>query len=146
MEIKISDLERAKRLLEQEGYSCVLCKGKQQYASADHGVKPLLQWYHTGTDLKGFCAADQVVGKAAAFLYIQLGIKEIYCRVISEKGKELLAHYGVPMQYEQLVPEIKNRRGDDMCPMERTVEHLSDPEEAIGALTRKVQEMRRSTN
>ena len=138
-----NSLEHARKILEMGGYTCVLCKGEKTYFSNEHGVKPLLTWIHEKTIEQGCCAADQIVGKAAAFLYIKLGITELYAKVISEQAIPILEEYGILFAYDQMVAFIMNRKGDDMCPMEKTVVGIEDPESAVRALTEKVKEMSR---
>lgn len=57
--------------------------------STERGVKPLLQWLDGENSVKGFSAVDKVVGRAAAFLYVLLEVKEVYAGVMSEGA----AHY-----------------------------------------------------
>ena len=66
-----SDLLKAKKMLHEGGYTCVLCKSDKVYTSNERGVKPLLNWLDSNINLNDFCAADKVIGKAAAFLYEQ---------------------------------------------------------------------------
>ena len=75
--------EKAKTLLAEGGYTCVICGGDKVYTSHERGVKPLLELLEQGAELKGFSAADRVVGKAAAFLYVLLGVSAVYAGVIS---------------------------------------------------------------
>lgn len=42
------------------------------------------------TNVKGCCAADKIVGKAAALLYVGLGVREVYASVMSRRGEETL--------------------------------------------------------
>ena len=137
------DLERARNELENGRYTCILCKGDEMYFSNDHGVKPLLVWIRESRIRDGFAAADQIVGKAAALLYIKIGVAGLYAKVISEQAMPILKGYGIPFVYEHAVPFIMNRKGDDMCPMEKTVVGITDPESAVTALTEKVKEMSR---
>ena len=71
------DTISAKKDLEEKGYTCILRKGEDSCSSFDHGVKPLLKWIDEGKDFTGYGAADQVIGKGAAFLYIFLGVKDL---------------------------------------------------------------------
>ena len=113
-------------------------KGDTVYKSFKHGIAPLLSWIDQGINVKGFSAADQIVGKAAALLYVRMGVAEVYAQVASEPARQVLSGHNVLLQYEKTVPWITNRRGDGMCPMEQTVLDISDPEEAFGALKEKV--------
>ena len=74
------DLKRACQTLAASDCTCVLCAGTRCHTSTQRGVAPLLQWLDGGTDLKGFSAADKVVGKAAAFLYCLLGVAAVHVR------------------------------------------------------------------
>ena len=128
----------AKNELEKEKYTCVLCNGEDTFFSFEHGVKPLLKWIDEGRDFSGYGAADQVVGKAAALLYVYLGIRDLYGQVISEPAIQALEEYGITYTYDECVPYIINRKKDGMCPMEQTVLDISEPEEAVNALRNKV--------
>jgi len=136
-----TDTMLAKQDLEESGYTCVLRKGDNTCSSFEHGVKPLLQWIDEGKDYSGYGAADQVVGKAAALLYIYLGVRDLYGQVISEPALGVLAEHGVTCMYGEKVPYIINRKKDGMCPMEQTVLTISDPAEAVEALKSKVRSM-----
>ena len=75
--MKNCDLERAREIFDSGDYTCVLCKGEVTLTSTERGVKPLLNWLDGENVLKGFSAADKVVGRAAAFLYILMEVKEV---------------------------------------------------------------------
>lgn len=132
-----TDLQAAKQDLEIHGYTCVVRKGEDTCFSYEHGVKPLLGWIFEGKDFSGYSAADQIVGRAAALLYIRLGVTALYGKVISEQAVSVLEQHGVSFFYEEMVPFIINRKKDGMCPMEQTVLEISDPEKAVTALESK---------
>ena len=85
------DLEQAKALLENnEEYTCTACRAGESFASEEHGVRPLMRWLNEGTDLSGASAADRIVGKAAAFLYVLLGVRTVYAPLMSVPARETL--------------------------------------------------------
>ena len=85
------DLEQAKALLENnEEYTCAACRAGESFASEEHGVRPLMRWLNEGTDLSGASAADRIVGKAAAFLYVLLGVRTVYAPLMSVPARETL--------------------------------------------------------
>ena len=84
-------------------------------------MKPLIAWISNGTDLKVFCAADRIVGKAAALLYSLLGVDTVYAPVMSEAGIYILAKNGITPLCDTSVKEILNRMNTDLCPMEEAV-------------------------
>ncbi len=137
----MNDLEIAKSLLSDGGYTCVLVKCGEQYTSKERGVKPLAIWLESRTDFHGYSAADKVVGKATAFLYCLAGISALYAAVISEPALDVLASAGILVEYDTLAPNIINRRGDGICPFELAVLDIKDAETAYAEVLRKMREM-----
>ena len=137
----MTDIERAKALLTEGGYTVVLCHGDATHTDTRRGVAPLLALLDSGTDVSDFSAADKVVGKAAAFLYLRLGVAEVHALVISEPAYDLLTAYGVTVTYDTLVPAIRNRAGDGYCPMETVTLPLTDPVEAEIAIRKRLTEL-----
>lgn len=136
-----SDLVRAMGLLKGGNYTCVLCKRERTLTSEKKGVAALVEWASQEVDLRGFCAADKIVGKAAALLFVRAGIREVYASVMSEAAAEVFSRYRVKAQCDKMVPFIINRLGTGRCPMEQAVEHLSEPEEALLAIKQKLLEL-----
>ena len=136
-----ADLERAKSIFTGSDYTCVLCKDDTVYTSTERGLKPLIAWINNGTDLKGFCAADRIVGKAAALLYVLLGVDTVYAPVMSEAGIYTLAKNGITPLYDTSVKEIRNRMDTGLCPMEEAVQDITDPNKGLYALKGKIRQM-----
>ncbi|MBE6667646.1 MAG: DUF1893 domain-containing protein [Ruminococcaceae bacterium] len=137
----MSHLDRAKEILKNNSYTCVVCKSDKTFTSTDRGVKPLVLWHESGEDMKNGSAADKVVGRGAAFLYLLLGIRELYAHVISKPALELLSKNGVDVSYGILADNIINRHGNGICPFEAAVLDITDPREAYIAITQKMKEM-----
>ena len=137
----MTDLERAKALLTEGDYTVVLCRGEITHTDTRRGVAPLLRWLDAATDVTGFAAADKVVGKAAAFLYLRLGVVAVYAGVISAPAYDLLLAHGVSVTYDTFVPAIRNRAGDGYCPMETVSLPLTDPLEAETAIRKRLAEL-----
>lgn len=130
----MTDLDNARRILEQDGYTSVLCKGEKILCDTRRGVKPLLELLERGEDLQDFSAADKVVGKAAAHLYLLMGVRAVWAGIISLPAKQVLENNGIAVTYGKLVPHIKNRTQTGLCPMEQAVWEISDPEQARQAI------------
>lgn len=124
----MTDPEKARERLAAGGFTCVLIRGEVCLESRERGVKPLLGFLESGSAPRGCCAADRVVGRAAAFLYVLLGVKALHAGVISRPAIEVLERYGVALTFDQAVDAIRNRAGTGYCPMEQAVLHVSDPD------------------
>jgi hypothetical protein len=135
----MDDLARARQLLSDGGYTCVLCKGDRIYTSTHRGVKPLMDLLDT--DVSGYSAADKVVGKATALLYCLLRIECLHAGVISDAALQVLDAYKIPVQWDHRVAFIQNRTGTGRCPMETATEHICDPADAPAAIRNKLKEL-----
>ncbi len=133
--------ERAKEMMLASGYTCVLANGTDAVTSKLRGVKPLVQYLKSDQSFSGFSAADKVVGKATAFLYVLLGVEELFAQVISQPALEVLEAHGIAVHYGALVPAIINRSGDGICPFEAAVMEITAPQAAYEAILRKMREM-----
>ncbi len=128
------NLNKARRLLESGGHTCVLCKSDTVFADNRRGIRPLLTFYRSGTDLHGFSAADKVVGKAAAFLYLLMGVEAVYASVISTPARQVLVGGGIAVSCGSEVTAIQDRTGTGFCPMETAVWNIDDPHTALTAI------------
>ena len=135
------NLTKARRILESGNFTCVLCKGDTVLADDRRGIRPLLTFHRSDYDLQGFSAADKVVGKAAAFIYLLLGVEAVYAAIISTPAKQVLENGGVALTYGTEVPAIRNRTGDGFCPMETATKSISDPEAALAAIHRTLEKL-----
>lgn len=138
MTLNQADWSRAVAMLESGQYTCVLCRGDETFTATERGVKPLVRYLAEGTDLRGFFAADRVVGKATAYLYVLLGVSAVYAHVMSRSAAQVLRDHGVAVQYGTLAENIINRQGTGICPFEAAVLDIHTPEQAYTAIREKM--------
>ena len=125
------DLEKAKAALKSDKCTCVLTLGSVMFKSNEKGVQPLLDWMNSGNNYMGYMVADKVVGRAAAFIDIAMGIREVYAEVMSEGAKELLEKNHIEAYADNIVPQIMNSDKSDVCPLEKAVEGIDNAAEAL---------------
>ncbi len=135
------DIALALRLLEEENYTCVLCREGQTICHRERGVLPLLKHVRAEQTMSGFVAADRVVGKAAAFLYVLLAVDAVYACVMSRAALAVFEKYGIAVSYDTLTEKIRNRAGDGYCPMEEAVWEIEQPEAARCAIEKRLAEL-----
>ncbi len=132
----MEDLERAKQILAAGDSTCVVCGGDTVYQSTDRGVKPLLAWLDSCTDMMGYSAADRVVGKGAALLYCLLGVRRVYGRVMSVAAVKVFRANGIEYSWGTLAESILNRRKVGICPIEAATAACDEPEDALPIIRR----------
>ena len=133
----MQDLEQARQILTAGNYTCVLCRDDAVLTATARGVRPLLDWLDSGLDLAGFSAADKVVGRATAYLYVLLGIRHVHALVMSTPARSALESNGITALCDREVPGIINRRGDGPCPFEEAVLGITEPTQALRAIRKK---------
>lgn len=136
-----SDLERAKEMMIFDGCTCVITLDGVAFKSKESGLQPLLDWMYSGNKYMGWRLCDKVVGRAAAFLIIILGVREIYADVISEPAKKLLEEHNVTVNAAEIVPEILNETKDAPHPLETAVEGITDANDSIMAIELAIKRM-----
>lgn len=136
------DLEAAKRLLKTGEFTCVVCRKERVYTSRERGITPLVKYLSDAVQLTGYSAADKVVGKAAAMLFILAEIKAVYADTISQPALDVLWAAGVEVSYGILTERIINRAGTGICPMEQAVLDIYSPQEALTAILKKQHELK----
>lgn len=137
----MTDIELAKAHL--NGHSICLCRDGEYFTDDGRGISPMIRLIEEGRDLHGYAVADIIVGKAAAMLFIKVGIREVYGEVMSRAGYDCLQQHDIPCAYGKLTEKIINRKGDGICPMEQTVALIDDPEEGTIALQQRMMELRK---
>lgn len=136
----MTDLERAKTNLKD--HSLCLVKGTSVIFSDKHGIAPLMDLIEEGTDLAGYSAADKVVGKAAALLFVKCGVIAVFAGTLSESAKEIFKAHKIAFEAETTAARILNRAGDDICPMEKAVCSVDGVEEGYFALKERLKRLR----
>ena len=137
------ELVRAEELL-KSGATLALV-GEEEIVRQERGVKPLLDLLKEGRDVRGYVAADRVVGKAAALLYVLLGVKAVYADVMSKVAEKVLRENGIFVKAAKRTERIVNRAGNGFCPMESAVMETDDPDEAFRILSERTEAMRKGS-
>ncbi len=85
--------------------------------------------------LDGADVADKVVGKGATALMILGKIHAVHADVISEPALALFSQSTVKVSYSEVVPNIINRKGDGICPVETLCIPCATAKECLPLIT-----------
>ena len=119
-------------------YTLVICKNEDIIKSDLTGIRPLMKIIDDKKECKGYSAADKIVGRAAAFLYTLLEVKNIYGEVMSKGATDILKNAGINYIYKTLTDFIENRQKNGICPMDEAVKNINDANEACEAIRKKM--------
>ena len=132
------DFQKAKEEYNSGKYTLVICKDEDIIKSDVTGIRPVMNLIDSKKDYKGYSAADKIVGRAAAFLYTLLQVKNLYGETMSKGAVEILKNAGIYYEYKTLTDYIENRQKTGMCPMEEAVKDIDNPKDAYEAIRNKI--------
>lgn len=138
-------IEALKREILDGKRSLALISGGQViYSDSGNGVSPLLKLVEEHRALlKDAVVVDKIIGKAAAMLLTLGGAREVHALVASEAGQEYLKRRKIPLHADRSIELIENRTRTGICPFEKAVLELEDPEEGRRMLAETMQRLRK---
>ena len=114
----------------------ILANEDRLLTSEQKGIKSILKFISFKLDLRGYSAFDKVIGTSSAYLLVGLGIKEVYCKIISLRAKEILKNYHIEYYFdkevEYIMEDLENKIEDKV---DQVANGCKDPVEAL----RKIQ-------
>lgn len=140
----MTDIENSKTILKNGNYTCVLCRKDAVRTSRKRGISPLIEFIEENRDFNGFSASDKIVGKAAAMMFVKMGITHVFAEVISKNAVEILKANNVKCSWDTLCEYIVNRSGTGPCPIETAVKNIdeNDFDSAYKCIRQKTEELR----
>ena len=112
------------------------------YSSRDEGLLPLIDAIESGKGyLRNALVFDKVVGRAAALLFCHGKSRHVFADLMSVRALEIFDIYGIKYVYDLLVPHILNVDSTDLCPFEKLVEDVSDPEVGYRLISKELRLM-----
>lgn len=135
--------KQAIELLFAEKCSCVIRNGDTVRIFRERGVTDLYRLLRGEPELlHGAFIADKVVGKGAAALMVLGGVEGLFADVVSHPALDLLAGAGIAVDYTVAVPNIANRAGTGICPVEQLCEGAATAAECLPRIEGFMQKMK----
>jgi hypothetical protein len=104
-----------------------------------NGIKPIIE---TIQELKnkihGSIIGDKILGKASALLCVYCKTKGVYSPQSTKKAISILSKHNIVYKTDKIIPFIKNKYGDDVCPFEKMIEKIELPIEAYKILKQNI--------
>jgi hypothetical protein len=136
----LKDIEIAQNVISTEDVSVVVVNyGKIWKKKKGDGIRPFLEVIEEmGDDIHDSVIGDKILGKASSLLCRYSKARAVYSPQATKTAIALLIMGSIPTQVDHLVPFIKNRDGTGMCPFEKMLENINEPEEAYKILKEKL--------
>jgi len=135
-QIRQEELKDLINRLEKEELNLLILKdGEIIYSSKEDGMAPLLEAIDQGLEkLIDSTVVDKIVGKAAALLIAYFKAEGVYTKLLSRSAIEVLKKYGISYAAERVVDYIRDKEDKDICPFEKMVLKIEDPQEGYKKL------------
>ena len=130
------DIEKAKSDIGKKGFALSVVKdGKTIIQSKTPGVSALVTAIEKDRQsFRGASAADKVIGRAAAMLFVYSEVKCVFALLASQDALTTLKMFSVPFECEKTVAQILSRNQTSTCPFESLVQDVEDPQDAFEKL------------
>ncbi len=129
------DGEKMLNALEEQGVGMIIDNHGETTTYCLPGVQDLLRLTAEEPErLKDAVVADKRVGKAAACLLIEGGVKRVNTPLVSTPAREMLEAAGIPLYAREEIPLMVNMDGTDLCPMEKKLLDAKTPEQCAAIL------------
>lgn len=136
----LNDLWIAREHLLKNDLSFVIVKnGEILFESREGGVRKILETVRDhGQKLVNSALADKVVGKAVMLIALKVGFDSIYAKILSKSALDIASKANKSLVFDEVVESILNKDGTDICPFEKSVKFVEDPEIAYNILCKMV--------
>ena len=133
---RVLDIEIAKNDVREKGLALSVVKdGNTILQSKTPGVSALVTAIERDRqNFRGASAADKVLGRAAAMLFVYSQVKCIFALMASQDAVLTLERFNIPFECEKTVARILNRNQTSTCPFEDLIQGVEDPQDAFGKL------------
>jgi hypothetical protein len=136
----IEDMDLAQEVLTKTDCSLVIVKDSNVLIKKKgDGVRPILEVIEESREkIQGSIVGDRILGKASALLCRYSKVKGVYSPQATKTAIAVLIIAGITSQIDEMIPYIKNRGGNDVCPFEKMLSDIDSPEEVYEILKEKV--------
>lgn len=127
--------EKMLNALDEQGVGMIIDNQGDVTTYNQPGVQDLLHLTAEEPErLHGAMVADKRVGKAAACLMIEGGVKSVCTPLVSTPAREMLEAAGIPIYAREEIPLMMNHDGTDLCPMEKKLLDATTPQQCAAIL------------
>jgi hypothetical protein len=132
----VLDIEIAKSDVRKKDFTLSIVKdGKMILQSKTPGVSALVTAIEMDRQsFRGASAADKVLGRAAAMLFVYSEVKCVFALLASQDAIATLERFGMPFECEKTVAKILNRNQTSTCPFESLIQDVENPQDAFEKL------------
>lgn len=117
----MTDIEKAKEIYNSGDYSFVLVKGEDIIKETQKGLEPLVKLAEGEKDFTDYSICDRITGRAASFLYVLLGLNEVYAVKMAKLAVQILDRAEIKFGAGGFVETVLDENMSDTDKFEKAV-------------------------
>lgn len=127
----MNNIDKAKEIFAQSECSFVLVNNDNIITNNDKGLKPIVDLIDSGEDYSEYAICDKITGRAAAFLYVLLGIENVHAKKMAKLAIQILDRAEIEYSYDELIETVLDENMDEIDPVELSVLRSGSAVQAI---------------
>ncbi len=102
----MTDLEKAKEIFYSEDYSFVLVKNEDIISSSQKGIRQIVELIESKKDFTDYSMCDRITGRAAAFLYVIMGVKAVHSVKMTKLATNILDRAEIKFSADEYIEKV----------------------------------------
>lgn len=127
----MENIDIAKDEFSKDDYSFVLAGEGKVISSKEKGLKTIVDLVDSGDDFSEFSICDKICGRAAAFLYVLLGVEAVHAKKMAKLAIQILDRAEIKYTYDELIETVLDSQMKEIDPVELSVLRSGSPVQAI---------------
>ncbi len=122
--------------------SCIVRNKGITTQYSQRGVRDLYELVTTQPAvLRGAHVADKIIGKGAAALMVNGGVKRATTHVITTPALKMLQDAGIEVAYEEEIPFVENRNKTGQCPLDERLQAVDSAQLCMPIIDQFIQDL-----
>ena len=135
----MSNIDTAKEEFSKDDYSFVIAGEGKIITNKEKGLKSVIDLIESGKDFSEYSLCDKITGRAAAFLYVLLGIEAVHAKKMAKLAVQILDRAEIEYSYDEMIETVLDAQMKEIDPVELSVlrsgsaiQAIEDIKKAIG--------------
>ena len=99
----MSNIDTAKEEFSKDDYSFVIAGEGKIITNKEKGLKSVIDLIESGEDFSEYSLCDKITGRAAAFLYVLLGIEAVHAKKMAKLAVQILDRAEIEYSYDEMI-------------------------------------------
>lgn len=127
----MSNIEKAKEEFLKANYSFVMAGEGKIITNNEKGLSSIIDLIDSGDDFSDYAICDKVTGRAAAFLYVLLGVETVHAEKMAKLAIQILDRAEIKYSYDELIETVLDSQMKEIDPVELSVLRSGSAVQAI---------------